>query len=96
MKSLKPFYFYQTEDLGPDDVVRRVHRVVEALNMTPEDDVNTESEDTLQGERERPTTARRRRLVRGRQQVGKPEEAKLLPFESSAQESVKDDRGESK
>jgi hypothetical protein len=80
------------EESDPDDVVRRrVHRVAEVPNKTPED-VNTESEDKLQGEMERPITARRRRFVRGRQQAEKLEEAKLLPFESSAQESVKEDR----
>ena len=81
------------EESDPDDVVRRrVHVGAEVPNKTPEDDVNTESEDKLQGEMERLTTARRRRFVRGRQQAEKLEEAKLLPSESSAQESVKEDR----
>src|ERR1700722_18710763 len=77
------------EESDPDDVVRRrVRRVAEVPNKTPEDDVNTE----LQGEMKHPTTARRRRFVRGRQQAEKLEEAKLLPSESSAQESVKEDQ----
>lgn len=81
------------EESDPDDVVRRrVHCVAEVPNKTLEDDVDTESEDKLQGEMKRPTTARRRRFVRGRQQAEKLEEAKLLPSESSAQESVKEDR----
>ena len=71
---------------------RRVHRVAEVPNKTPEGDVNTESEDKLQDEMERPTTARRRRFVLGRQQAGKLEEANLLPSESSAQECAKEDR----
>ena len=41
---------------------------------------------------ERPTTARRRRFVRGRQQAEELEEANLLPSESSAQECAKEDR----
>ena len=71
---------------------RRVHRVAEVPNKTSEDDVKAESEDKLQGEMERSTTARRRRFARGRRQAEKLEDAKLLPSESSAQESVKKDR----
>ena len=59
--------------------------MAEVPNKTPEDV-------KLQDEMERPITARRRRFVRGKQQAEKLEEAKLLPSESSAQESVKKDR----
>ena len=62
---------------------RRVHRVAEVPDKTSEDDIKAESEDELQGKMERPATARRRIFVRGRQQAGKLEEAKLLPSESS-------------
>jgi len=73
------------EEPDPNDIVRRrVHRVAEVPNKTPEGDVKAESEDKLQGEMERLTTARRI-FVRRRQQAGKLEEAKLLPSESSAQ-----------
>ena len=60
--------------------------MAEVPNKTSEDDVKAESEDKLQGEMERPATARRRRFVRKRQQAGKFEEAKPLPSESSTHE----------
>jgi len=59
------------EESDPDDVKGDGYAVAEVPNKTLEDDVNTESEDKLQGEMERPTTARRRRFLRGRQQAEK-------------------------